>query len=54
MNILTIDTLEWAKRLPAAGVSQDQAEERADLSLVKGRPGVLIAIAVANFAKQFV
>jgi len=89
MNILTIDTLELAKRLQAAGVPQDQAEAhvrvlaeamragaedlatraalaeakaelkadlaeaRADLSLVKWMLGVLIAIAVANFAKQF-
>lgn len=86
MSTLTFDTLKYAERLRAAGVSEQQAKAeaealrdvlsealdstlatKADVQLVVHRMdvfdakidklswmlGILIALAIANFAKQF-
>lgn len=40
-------------KLEVAGVRADMAGVRGELSTIKWMMGVLIAVAVANFAKQF-
>ncbi|MFZ4856825.1 MAG: hypothetical protein ACOYL3_10550 [Desulfuromonadaceae bacterium] len=46
MPAITFDTLEFVERLEKTGVS-------GELLLVQWMLGVIIAISVANFAKQF-